>query len=101
MKKTFVVILGASLILASLAVFAYKYLTNFPPLLSSGNGQNTYVDYATFFGFALGGAGVLILLFAFLQWFGKWGPEHGIMVRGGTRHKEFLNFLHAGIKTLD
>ena len=87
MKKTLVVMLGTSLILASVAIFAYKNLTNYPPYLSSENGESTYVDYVAFFGFALGGAGFLILLFAFLQWFGKWGPEHGVLVKRSTRRQ--------------
>ncbi len=87
MKKGLVVGLGVSLLLASVAFFTYGRLTENPPYLSSENGQNSNVDYVAFFGFALGGAGILILLFAFLQWFSKWGPEHGIRVKSTPRHQ--------------
>ena len=86
MNRIFVVLLGVSLILASVAIFAYENLTSSPPVLGSGNGENTDGDYVAFLAFALGGGGVLILLFAFLQWFGKWGPKHGIMVKGRTSY---------------
>ena len=85
MKIAAVVLLGVSLILISGAILAYKNFTGYPPLLGSGDGQGTNVDYVTFFCLALGGAGVLILLFGFLQWFTKWGPEHGIMVKRRNR----------------
>jgi hypothetical protein len=80
MKIGAVVLLGVSLILISGAILAYK------SLIGSGDGQSTYVDYVVFFCLALGGAGVLILLFGFLQWFTKWGPEHGIMVKRSKPH---------------
>ena len=86
MNRIFVVLLGVSLILASGAIFAYENLTSSLPVLGSGNGQSTDGDYVAFLAFALGGGGVLILLFAFLQWFGKWGPKHGIMVKRRTSH---------------
>ncbi len=86
MKASIVALLGVSLILVSGAILAYKSFTTYPPLVGSGDGQSTNVDYVTFFCFALGGAGVLILLFAFLQWFTKWGPEHGIVVKRSNRH---------------
>ena len=85
MKIAAVVLLGVSLILISGAILAYKNLTGYPSLLGSEDGQSTYVDYVAFFCFALGGAGFLILLFGFLQWFTKWGPEHGIMVKRRNR----------------
>jgi hypothetical protein len=84
MNRTFVVVLGVSLILASGVIFAYENLTSSPSVLGSENGQSANIDYVAFFAFALGGGGVLILLFAFLQWFGKWGPKHGIMVKRRT-----------------
>jgi hypothetical protein len=86
MNKLLVAILGISLILASVAIFAYDSLKTSLPYLSSANGQSTNVDYVAFFCFGLGGAGVLILVFALLQLFGKWGPERGVMVKRGTRH---------------
>ncbi len=86
MKIAAVVLLGVSLILISGVILAYQTLTGYPPLLGAGDGQSTYVDYVAFFCFALGGAGVLILLFGFLQWFTKWGPEHGIMVKRSKSH---------------
>jgi len=85
MKASAVVLLGITLILISGAILAYRSLTDYPPLLGSGDGQATYADYIAFFCFGLGGAGVLILLFAFLQWFTSWGPEHGIMVKRSNR----------------
>jgi len=81
MKASAVVVLGFTLILISGAILAYKSLTDYPPILGSGDGNGTYMDYVVFFCFGLGGAGVLILLFAFFQWFTSWGPEHGIMVK--------------------
>ena len=86
MKASAVVVLGFTLILISGAILAYKNLTGYPSLLGSEDGQSTYVDYVAFFCFALGGAGVLILLFGFLQWFTKWGPEHGIIVKRRNHH---------------
>jgi hypothetical protein len=68
MKKTLIVMLGVSLIAASILVLAYNSVTNNPPLLGSGSGQSTSFDYVNFFCIALGGAGILILSFAFLQW---------------------------------
>jgi hypothetical protein len=89
MNMIFVVALGISLILASGAIFAYENLTSSPPVLGSENGQNPNEDYIAFFAFALGGGGVLILLFAFLQRFGKWGPKQGNMVKRKTSHSYF------------
>ena len=86
MNRIFIVVLGVSLILASVAIFAFENLANSPPVLGSGNGQGRNGDYVAFFAFALGGGGVLILLFAFLQWFGRWGPKHGIMVKRRTSY---------------
>ncbi len=86
MKKILVIMLGGSLVLASVAIFAFRNFANYPPLLGSGDGQSPDVDFLAFFSLALGGGGVLILLFAFLQWFGKWGPKHEIMVKRSTRH---------------
>jgi hypothetical protein len=86
MNKLLVAILGISLIVASVAIFAYDSLETSPPYLSSTNGQSTNVDYIAFFCFGLGGAGVLILLFALLQLFGKRGPERGVMRKRGTLH---------------
>jgi hypothetical protein len=86
MNKLLVAILGVSLIVASVAIFAYYSLETSPPYLSSANGQSNSMDYVAFFCFGLGGAGVLILLFALLQLFGKRGPERGVMVKRGTRH---------------
>jgi hypothetical protein len=74
MNKLLVAILGISLILASVAIFAYDKLEPFPPYLSSTNGQSSSVDYVAFFCFGLGGAGVLILVFALLQLFGNDRP---------------------------
>ncbi len=87
MNKLLIAILGISLILASVAIFAYDSLKTSPLYLSSANGQNTNVDYVAFFCFGLGGAGVLILLFALLQLSGKWGPEHGVNVKRRTRRQ--------------
>jgi hypothetical protein len=86
MNKHLVAILGISLILASVAIFAYDNLTYYPIYATSDNGQSTIVDYVGFFCFGIGGAGVLILVFALLQLFGKLGPERGVMVKRGTRH---------------
>ena len=86
MNKLLVAILGVLLILASIAIFAYDNLTYYPIYTTSENGQTTVVDYVTFFCFGLGGAGVLILVFALLQLFGKLGPERGLMVKHSNRH---------------
>jgi len=68
------VIIGTVLILASATIFASQNFTTqrtYPPVVSSESGQATTVNYVAFFGFAFGGAGFLILLFSFFQWYGK------------------------------
>jgi len=64
-------VLGVALVLLGAAVLVYENFTTPPPLLVSGNNQGSQVNYLAFFGFAFGGAGFLILLFSFFQWFGK------------------------------
>jgi hypothetical protein len=66
------VALGVFLILVGAAVLVYVNLAPQQPLLGSGSSQGATVDYLSFFGFALGGGGVLVLLFSFFQWYGKW-----------------------------
>jgi hypothetical protein len=68
MKKA-LVILGVCLLIAGVATFAVENFKGYPPLLGSVSEQADSVNYLTFFGFAFGGAGVLILAFVVLQWF--------------------------------
>ena len=55
MNKLLVVILGVSLIVASVAIFAYHSLEASPPYLGSVDGQSDVGDYVVFLCFGLGG----------------------------------------------
>ncbi len=74
MKRTLVV-LGALLLIAGTTLVAYDNFAASPPLLGSESGQGASINYLAFFGFALGGAGVLILVFSFIQWYTKPRPK--------------------------
>ena len=74
MTKTLVVV-GALLILVGIALITYESFNSGPPVLGAVTGQSTGVNYLAFFGFALGGAGILILIFSFVQWFTKPRPK--------------------------
>ncbi len=85
MKKSLAIVLGVSLLLASAMLFVVQDFNERPPILT-GNSQSEF-NYVAFFGFALGGAGALILLFAFLQWLSEWGPKHGLWVKSANRKR--------------
>ncbi len=74
MKKG-VVAFGAILVLAGIIILAYDNGAVQPPVLGGEIGQGASVDYLSFFGFALGGGGILILLFSVFQWRGKRRPK--------------------------
>ncbi len=73
--KRILVVLGALLLLSGIALVAYESFNVSPPLLGSESGQIASINYLAFFGFALGGAGVLILVFSFIQWYTKPRPK--------------------------
>ena len=85
MRIAAVAVLGLFLLLVSIAIFAYGSLTQDALLQGSENGKSNNVDYLAFFGFAFGGAGFLIFLFAVWQWIGKWRLDRGVAVKGGAR----------------
>ena len=75
-KQKIALVIGVSLLLLGLLVFAFGYFSNYAPYVSYENGY-TYVDYVAVFGFAFGGTGALILFITFFQRFSKWAHEHG------------------------
>ncbi len=73
MMKNVVVVLGAILVLAAIVVFAYDTVAFQPPLMGAETGQGN-VNYLIFFSLALGGGGILILVFSVFQWYRKRRP---------------------------
>lgn len=78
-KQKIALVLGASLLLLGMLVFAYGYFTHCTPYVSYDNGY-TYIDYVAIFGFAFGGTGALVLFAVFYRRFDKWAREHGAIV---------------------
>ncbi len=72
--KNPIVVLGVILILAAIIVFAYGSVAVQPPLMGTDTSQGANVNYLAFFSFALGGGGILILVFSIFQWYLKRRP---------------------------